>query len=235
MPTLSRLPTHQKQCLTLARSTCNDRPAGRKRWLRSVAVMPNAPLMLDNLPLYSKPPHLSVSQRVPPTKWVPASSPHDTRPTARFIENNADCPALRRRRCHGNCRPAKKTPAPVPLLPSSLAIPAPTGRHSARQPHRSAAFGLWAGRGGVARCRSRGHVLTRRTGLRRYAAAGDGSFPSASRHRPPPAMCSCAARLGHCASWRHATNGARPLWMPATSVARKKQAHYFADHSTVRP
>ena len=56
----------------------------------------------------------------------------------------------------------------------------------------------------------------------------------AGRHSRP--MCSRAARLGHCASWRQATNGARPLWMPADSVARNKQARRFmpTGYSTTR-
>ena len=68
-------------------------------------------------------------------------------PAGRFIKYNvALCIMVAAALARGLQSGDKHTRAGT-LLPSSLASPAPTGRHSARQPHRSAAFGLWAGRG----------------------------------------------------------------------------------------
>ena len=70
------------------------------------------------------------------------------------------------------------------LLPSSLASPAPTGRHSARQPHRSAAYGLWAGRGAgsLSLARTCPHSADGPQTLR--ATMTPAPFQSASRRSP---------------------------------------------------
>ena len=83
----------------------------------------------------------------------------------------------------------------------------------------------WAvGGGGGARCARGEHVLTRRTGLSSY---GRQCRRLLSKYFPPVAIVALCAQTPHgwadYASWRHATNGARPLWIPATTVARKSR------------
>jgi len=84
-----------------------------------------------------------VSQREPSGQTVP---PVSFIPTGRFIKYNvALCIMVAAALSRGLQSGDKGTRAGT-LLPSSLASPAPTGRHSARQPQRSA--GLVTGRVG---------------------------------------------------------------------------------------
>ena len=96
-------------------------------------------------------------QTVPPVSFIP---------TGWFIKYNvALCTIVAAALARG-LQSGDKNPRAGTLLPSSLASPAPTGRHSARQPQPLRWFSQWAGWGGS--LRSRGHVLTRRTGLSSY-------------------------------------------------------------------
>ena len=75
--------------------------------------------------------------------------------------------------------------------------------------------GLWAGRGGEARYRSPGKCPHAADGPQTLRSGGRWLLSKCFPPSPAAAMCSNAARLGLCALWRHATNGARPLWIPA--------------------
>ena len=177
------------------------RPSLRCSYLRAWAPT-LLPTWIDNGHYIQSRPSAGIPEG-PSGQTVPPVSFH---PTGRFIVYNIALSIMWRLHCHASCYAAGYR-----RLPSAAAACAPTRRHSSRQPQRSAAFGLWSGRGGRLAVARPGNVLRRRTGLRRYAAAGDGSLPSASRSSPAAAMCSSAARLSHCASWRQATNGTWPL------------------------
>ena len=129
---------------------------------------------------------------------------------------------MRRRRCHARCYAARYRL--LTLVACILRANWPAFVTPAPSLRCLSDFGRV---GGQARCRSRGHVLTRRTGLSSYAAAGDGSFPNASRHRPPPAMCSDAARLGQlCLMAAGHQRGTAPL-DARNQCGAQKQARRF--------
>jgi len=142
--------------------------------------------------LYVKAAHLPVSQWEPSGQTVP---PVSFIPTGRFIKYNvALCIMAAAALARGLQSGDKHTRAGT-LLPSSLASPTPTGRHSARQPHRSAAYRTLGGSGGrLAVARGDMSSLGRRASdaTQRRAMAPFQMLPA---HRPPLAMCSCAARL----------------------------------------
>ena len=105
-------------------------------------------------------------------------------------------------------------------LPSAAASCAPICRHPARQPRRYRLGQFVAGGARYARgdMSSRGGRASGAT--QRRAMAPFQVLPAIARRL----LCAHTPHgwAGY-ASWRHATNGARPLWMPATSVTRRKQ------------
>ena len=159
--------------------------------------------------LYLKAAHLPGSHREPSGQTVP---PVSFIPTGWFIKYNVALCIIVAAALARGLQSGDKNPRAGTLLPSSLASPAPTGRHSARQPHRSAAYGLWAGRGGrlaVARgdMSSRGGRASDAT--QRRAMPPFQVLPAIA---PPPAMCSNAARLGQlCLMAARHQRGTAPL------------------------
>jgi len=71
--------------------------------------------------LSAKPPQCRIPLRVNPRHWVPAVSPRDTRPTARFIEDNIVLCVHRLRRCHADCCPPSPAARNRPLRGSQRA------------------------------------------------------------------------------------------------------------------
>ena len=166
---------------------------------------------------------LPVSQREPSGQRVPTGSPHETRPPVRFIENNTDCPALRRRRCHGGCSGEENARAGRSCPRRSQPPRQLAGiRHANPFTPLPSDFGRVGGEGRLANARpdmsSRGGRASDATQRRAMAP-----FQVLPAHRPPPAMCSRAARLGWLCLMAARHQRDQSLWIPATCVARKSR------------
>ena len=112
------------------------RPSLRCSYLRAWAPT-LLPTWIDNGHYIQSRPSAGVPEG-PSGQTVPPVSFH---PTGRFIVYNIALSIMWRLHCHASCYAAGYR-----RLPSAAAACAPTRRHSARQPHRSA--GLVTGRGG---------------------------------------------------------------------------------------
>jgi hypothetical protein len=194
--------------------------------------MPNAPHLMHNRRYILKPPICRCPNGSPPVRRCPPS-PSIRR--AGSLNITSRCASWWRLRWHGACSPAINTPAPARSCPRRLQAPRQLAgiRHASPSAPLPSDFGRV---GGQARCRSPGRCPHAADGPQQLRSGGrwllSKCFPLIARRL----LC---AHVPHgwagYASWRHATNGAWPLWIPATSVARRKQAPYFAERSTVRP
>ena len=179
--------------------------------------------MLDNLLLYSKPPHCRCPKGSPPVNGSPPA------PRTRRARRSGSLKITQIvQHCGGGvvtvAAPAKKTPAPDdPALVArshranwpAFVTPAPALRCLAD-------FGRVGG--GQARCRSPGQCPHAADGPQTLRSGGrwllSKCFPLIARRL----LCAQAPHgWASYASWRHATNGARPLWIPADSVARRSR------------
>ena len=193
--------------------------------------MPNAPHMMHNRRYILKPPICRCPQRDPPVRRCPP--PPLIRRTG-SLNITSRCASLWRLHWHGACSPAINTPAPARSCPRRLQAP----RQLAGIRHASPSAALVWSLGG-----SGGRLAVARQDV--SSLGGRASDATQRRALAPFQVLPAIARRLLCAqtphgwasyaSWRQATNGAWPLWMPATSVARRGQAHYFAGRSTVRP
>ena len=195
--------------------------------------MPNAPHLMHNRRYILKPPICRCPTGSPPVRRCP---PPPSIRRAGSLNITSRCASSWRRHWHGACSPAIKAPAPARSCPRRLQAPRQLAgiRHASPSAPLPSDFGRVGGRLAVAR----GDMSSR--GGRASDATGDndtGSFPKCF---PPVAIVALCAQTPHgwadYASWRQATNGAWPLWMPIPSVARRKQARRFmpTGYSTTR-
>jgi hypothetical protein len=103
-PTLHRLDEESAQtALALARLAETNPGHESSTLALRTAGMKDANPVATQEPLSSKPPQCRIPLRVNPRHRVPAVSPRDTRPPARFIEDNSVLCVHRLLHCHADC------------------------------------------------------------------------------------------------------------------------------------
>ena len=151
-------PTHQKHCLTLHARHARPDPQTKKRWLRSVAVMPKRSPLRSSLrcgpvlrpcspdarqsAVIFKAAPLPVSQRVPPANGSPPSprTTRDRRPGSLKITQIVQ-------HCGGGVVTQAATLPANAAYPRRLHLPRQLAGIRHASPSASLPVGLWAGRG----------------------------------------------------------------------------------------
>ena len=216
-------PTHQKHCLTLHARHARPDPQTKKRWLRSVAVMPKrsplrsslrcgpvlrpcSPYARQSAVIFKAAP-LPVSQRVPSVSGSPPA------PRAGRVRRSGSLKITQIvQHCGGGVVTQAATLPAIAAYPRRLHLPRQLAgiRHASPIAPLPSDFGRVGGGGSLSLARemsSRGGRASDAT--QRRAMAPFQVLPAIA---PPPAMCSNAARLGQlCLMAARHQRGTAPL------------------------